>query len=141
MACRHIEESRLLPFADTLLDQSLHLKLLSSHTSHLDKRLRLRSLALYHHSLSLFLFSSLQTRITSPDLPDHREFGVSQNEAGNSHLHKHTQVIRSTHQKLLVEGKQHLAHIQTPELRLALANVLAALKVTDEQIQTGLDSH
>ncbi len=43
-----------------------------------------------------------------------------------------SQDIWLEHQHLIDEGKQYLSNVQTPELRLALADVLAALVLSGE---------
>ncbi len=132
MTYRSHDENALLSFADSLANQSLRLDLISKESRRLDSRQRLNALSRHHRSLSRFLFSYIQTRSVHPVCTqgDHvlRELPPCQSGPGLPD----SQDIWLEHQHLIDEGKQYLSNVQTPELRLALADVLAALVLSGE---------
>lgn len=142
MACRHREETRLLTFADTLLNQCLRLEYISQQTLYLDERHQLKALGQYHHSLAVFLFSSIKTRITCSVhvRVTARSIATSGSSYALSQQPFGLDAFKTNHYRLVKEGKQHLEHIQTPELRLALSTVLSALLLSEHQIGVVIDN-
>lgn len=142
MTCRHREETLLLTFADTLLNQCLRLEYISQQTLYLDERHQLKALGQYHHSLSVFLFSSIKTRITCSVhfRVTARSIATSGSATALSQRLFDLDTFKTHHNRLVKEGKQHLECIQTPELRLALSTVLSALLLSEHQIGKVIDN-
>lgn len=132
MTYRSHDENVLLSFADSLANQSLRLALISKESRRLDSRQQLRALSHHHRLLSRFLFSCIETRSVHPVCTQGDQILQEQPPCQYAPGFQSPQDIWLEHQHLIDEGKQYLRDIQTPELRLALADVLAALVLSGE---------